>query len=962
MKKKLENLIQFDAVTVIILIASFLAALYFAAISDSAMSGGDTPWNPFSAISYIVHNGVPGTTVIMLFVLFSAVGLYLRKNGIGFSDSRLDERNFKYSESGVYGTSGFLQSSELEGVAMITDAEDAYGTILGQLDKTGNRIVSTDVDSYELNKHVTICGGSGAGKSRSYARPFLIQAAKRRESLVVTDPKGELYEDTSEYMREHGYEARIFNIKNPLKSDSWNCLRELIGSDYKSQIFSSVVIENTSPPKDIWKEAKASLFKALCLRVARGSDYGTEDGCKGPKTMEEVYKLITMGSDEVDKLFDETELAKVGAMSAYQPYQIYLKNSTNSKAAIVASLGNALQAFQGREVCEMTAIDDIDLTLPAQKPCVYYCVMPDQHSTMNFFASLFFSFLFIDLIDYIDDVGPENCIPINFLLDEFPNIGSIPDFDQKIATVRSRNINISIIIQGLPQLQQRYPDGKWSTIIGNCDTVLFLGTGFDQLTADFISKRTGEATVKVKTEQHGKIDPLVKVGFKHSTGDGKRVLMTDDEVLRLDRDKCIIIFSRKKIMKAFKYDFTLHPEAKKFKKCRIRDIPDIFDTEARHELRERDNKRIQEYEEYLKANPSRTKNARTKAPVNSPSMLKNIISNLISTIKDYREKRSWKVVEKPAGLIDEAGRHTTMIRQDNSEDVFPHFQQATNNRKANIEIIDGVIYDKDTHRRVGYLDGNTICYEDDEPADDEELLEGEFVDTTDYEELKPTKTETHIPVHEPTVPHSKERENDGDSDQGVPNPCNVSDGAVSISYDQAESNNTYGNFYSYGDGPEGLGDDFMPPELPVDEDSSFSEHKMTEESHATQVDDEPVSNVESQDTATSLPKMTRAKTESQYKQNANTNGGCRKNERAESSKPAAYGCAFDAMLVSEGNTDVNIPDSTDKNNSDEGVIPISRPASSYRQPPRRKQHPATTKDIEQIMMEVQNKAPTKRPG
>ena len=741
MKKKLDDLIGWDKITALLTILSVLLAVYVSVISDNVMSGQNAIWNPFGTIAYIFQYGLPWSSFFMLFILFLFIFLGIRKNGF-FIDGLKDERNFKYSESGIYGTAGFLKANELEGFALVTDAEDAYGTILGQMDKSGKHIINTDMTSFN-NRHVAICGGSGAGKSRSYARPFIIQAVKRRESLVVTDPKGELYEDTVQYLRDHGYIVRILDLVNPRKSDSWNCLRELAGSDYRAQIFSSVVVENTSPEKDIWKDAKASLLKALCLRVERGADYGDQAGCKGPKTMESVYKLITAGSAYLEALFDECELENQGATAALQAYQIYAQNSPNSRSNIVSSLGNALQAFQGVDVCKMTEADDIDLTLPAQKPCAYFCIMSDQHRTMDFFASLFFSFLFIDLIEYIDENTVEKCVPVNLLLDEFPNIGSIPDFDRKIATVRSRNVNISLIFQGIPQLQAKYPEGKWSSIIGNCDTVLFLGTGYDQETAKFFSARTGEVTVKVKTEQHSAIDPLVSFGRRHSTGDGKRLLLNPDEILRLDRDRCIIVFRGEKVMQAYKYDYTLHPDAPKFKKCRIKDIPDIFDTDARQHLREEEEENVKTYEDYLKKNPPRTKNARKSPPANSSSMVKNIFLNLHMALKDFIDKRKWKVCATPLGFLETAEKHSTLLRDhyeagskptaadsdvsDSSEVHFQQKEQGSHTNGVDFYIEDNVIYNKQTGQRIGIVYGNKIIFDTkqdpiNEAGDDDDVL------------------------------------------------------------------------------------------------------------------------------------------------------------------------------------------------------------------------------------------------
>ncbi len=252
-----------------------------------------------------------------------------------------------------------------------------------------------------------------------------------------------------------------------------------------------------------------------------------------------------------------------------------------------------VRKIQTEVIRKITAVDDIDLTLPATKPCAYYCIMSDQHTTLNFISTLFFTFLFMDLVEFADMHGGQCPVPVNFLLDEFPNIGSIPDFEKKIATVRSRAINISIIFQGITQLQERYPK-VWSSILGNCDTHLFLGCN-EEDTAKFISNRSGETTVEVGTVQHEKLESIFTIGRRHSSGDGKRKIFNPDEIMKFPLDEELIILRGKDVMRAYKYDFSLHPEANKFHDISIQERPSINDTVGRAMYKRKDEEYMERY-------------------------------------------------------------------------------------------------------------------------------------------------------------------------------------------------------------------------------------------------------------------------------------------------------------------------------------------------------------------------------
>lgn len=230
-------------------------------------------------------------------------------------------------------------------------------------------------------------------------------------------------------------------------------------------------------------------------------------------------------------------------------------------------LGSRLQVFQNRDIRMITSRNEIDLELPGKQRCAYYCITSDQDSTFDFLSSLFLSFTFIRLVRFADQECPggELPIPVHVLGEELCACGVIPDLSRKISVIRSRRISLSAVFQNLAGLQNRYPYNQWQEILGNCDVTLFLGCT-DPLTADFISQRTGEASIAVTSQarQLGswRISNYTPE-YRETSGVGRRRVMTMDEVLRLDVDRALVIIRGKKVLEVDKYDYSRHPEAKK---------------------------------------------------------------------------------------------------------------------------------------------------------------------------------------------------------------------------------------------------------------------------------------------------------------------------------------------------------------------------------------------------------------
>ena len=365
-------------------------------------------------------------------------------------------------------------------------------------------------------------------------------------------------------MRRKNYTVRVFNLVSPENSDSWNCLAEIEGDELMAQLFSDVIIKNTGSERGdhFWDSAEMNLLKALVLYVEQG--YPPEK-----KSIGEVYKLLTLSSDkELNSLFDMLP----SSHPAKAPFSIYRQASDTVRTGVIIGLGSRLQGFQMKKICNMTAFDEIDLELPGKQPCAYFCITSDQDSTFDFLSSLFLSFCFIKLVRYADKNCPGGRLPtpVHVLGEELTACGVIPDLSRKISVIRSRNISMSCVFQNLAGLQNRYPLNQWQEILGNSDVQLFLGC-VDELTAKYISDRSGEVSVHVesKAKQLGtwRITNYTPQ-YRETSGVGKRKLLTPDEVLRLPIEKALVIIRGKKLLKVDKCDYTKHPEYEKLISCK----------------------------------------------------------------------------------------------------------------------------------------------------------------------------------------------------------------------------------------------------------------------------------------------------------------------------------------------------------------------------------------------------------
>ena len=533
-----------------------ILALYVSGLLCQIMKdAGTASLNPISCLATAMFSLQGWKTTLFVLLLFAALGAMIVFQGKQDTLAGTDtERNFRYSSLGTYGTAGYMPDRERSHVLKEDrQIRDVDGIILGQ-DLKRDTIISLPKDS-RLNRNIAVCGSQGSMKSRAFARNMILQCVRRGESMFLTDPKSELYEDTAAYLKEQGYTVRQWNLISLDHSDAWDCLAEIDGGGL-IDTFVDVVIRNTTDKFDhFYDNTEMDLLKALCLYVYH--EYEEEN-----RTFAEAYKLlINQSLEALDGIFDRLPTSH----PAKGPYRLFSK-AEKVKGNAVLGLGTRLQIMQTEKVQKITSYSEIDLTLPGKEKCAYFCITSDQDSTYDVLATLFVSFLCIKLVRFADS-QPDRKLPVtvHFILDEFPNIGVVPDFKKKLATARSRGLGMSIIFQNIPQLQNRYPDGQWEEILGGCDISLFLGCN-DMTTATYYSERSGDVTVGVSSVRKNlstmRMSDYVP-DYSETSSVGKRKLLLPDEILRFPLNQALVIIRGQKVLRVRKFDYSRHPEAKK---------------------------------------------------------------------------------------------------------------------------------------------------------------------------------------------------------------------------------------------------------------------------------------------------------------------------------------------------------------------------------------------------------------
>lgn len=410
---------------------------------------------------------------------------------------------------------------------------------------------------HQVNANILVIGGSGAGKTRFFIKPNLMQADC---SYIVCDPKGETYRAVGGLLEKMGYEVMIFNLIDMAHSDCYNPFSYL-HTDVDAFRLINTLIQNTTPQKSqtsdpFWDKAETAFLSALILYLFHEApeserNFGT--------LMYMVINAEAREEDEsyrspVDLLFDDLERVDEDHI-AVKNWKVFKQAGPKTAKSILVSASTRLAAFNTEEMARLTSRDDLSLGTLGDRKRVIFAVIPDEDTTFNYLVGLLYSQAFRELYHAADNkYGGRLPVPVRVLMDEFANVALPEDFERVLATCRSREISINIVIQNMAQLKKLFKD-SWENVTGNCDTLLYLG-GNEASTHEYISKMLGKATIDTRTRG-------VTKGRSGSSStnyqNAGRELLMPDEVRMLDNRKALIFIRGERPVMDDKYPIQKHP-------------------------------------------------------------------------------------------------------------------------------------------------------------------------------------------------------------------------------------------------------------------------------------------------------------------------------------------------------------------------------------------------------------------
>lgn len=414
---------------------------------------------------------------------------------------------------------------------------------------------------HRRNLNVLVIGGSGAGKTRFYAMPNLMQC---NTSFVITDPKGELLRSTGWLMWKNGYQVKVLDLINMPASHGYNPF-EYIQSDNDVLKLVTNLIKNTTPKHasssdPFWEKSETALLQALILYLYHEAAPEEQNFGMVMKFLRhmEIRENDPNFKNAVDKMFDVLE-NKDPDHVALKQYRIYKMAAGKTAKSILISAGVRLAAFNLEQVVKLTQVDEMDIHSIGEEPTALYCCIPDSDTSFNFIVGMLYSQIFQTLYNLADrEYGGRLPVHTHFLMDEFANVALPDDFEKLLATMRSREISVSIILQNLAQLKALFKD-TWESIAGNCDTLLYLG-GNEVSTHEYIVKMLGKSTIDTTTHgrSHGR-----NGNYSDNFQQTGRELMTVDEVRMLDNRYAMVFLRGERAVLDLKTDLTKHPNAKR---------------------------------------------------------------------------------------------------------------------------------------------------------------------------------------------------------------------------------------------------------------------------------------------------------------------------------------------------------------------------------------------------------------
>ncbi|GEQ61693.1 conjugal transfer protein TraG [Vagococcus lutrae] len=427
---------------------------------------------------------------------------------------------------------------------------------------------------YARNKNVVVVGGSGSGKTRFYVKPNLMQM---HSSYVVTDPKGTIIIECGKMLERNGYDIKVLNTINFNKSMKYNPFAYLRSEKDILKLVQTIIAntkgEGEKAGEDFWVKAEKLYYTALIGYIF----YEAPKEEKNFATLLDMIDASEVREDDenyknpIDHLFDALE-RKYPTHFAVKQYRKYKLAAGKTAKSILISCGARLAPFDIKELRELMSEDELTLDTIGDKKTALFVVISDTDDTFNFVVSIMYSQLFNLLCDKADDVyGGRLPVHVRFLLDEFANIGLIPKFEKLIATIRSREISASIILQAQSQLKAIYKDHA-DTIVGNCDSMIFLG-GKEKTTLKELSETLGKETIDLyNTSENRSNQKSFGLNYQKTGKD----LMSQDEITVMDGSKCILQLRGVRPFLSDKYDITKH---KNYKFLEDYDKRNAFDVE-----------------------------------------------------------------------------------------------------------------------------------------------------------------------------------------------------------------------------------------------------------------------------------------------------------------------------------------------------------------------------------------------
>lgn len=422
---------------------------------------------------------------------------------------------------------------------------------------TQNFRISLDTHKHRRCLNILVVGGSGAGKSRGFALPNIMQCCC---SMVITDPKAELLRKTGGLLEKKGYEVRVFDLINPDTSFCYNPF-EYVHDDKDVLRLISNLIQNTTPKGSqssdpFWEKSETALLQALMLYLLHEAPPEEQNFAM---IMEMLGSAQVKEEDEdyespLDILFDRLEMRDPDSIAVKQ-YHIYKQAAGKTAKSILISVGVRLAAFNLPQIAKLTNTDELDLSSMGERKVALFCCIPDADTSLNYLVGMIYSQLFQTLYYMADRVhGGALPVSVNCIMDEFPNVSLPNEFEKILATCRSRSIYCSIIIQNMSQLKALFKD-SWESLVGNCDEFLYLG-GNEKETHKYVSELLGKETIDTNTygQTKGKSGSY-STNFQQSG----RELLQPDEVRMLDNQNALLFIRGERPILDAKYDLMKHP-------------------------------------------------------------------------------------------------------------------------------------------------------------------------------------------------------------------------------------------------------------------------------------------------------------------------------------------------------------------------------------------------------------------